>query len=242
MVKKSKGSSASTAIVKAVTTAMQGKGYRYKRRNQFRSLTRELFGGFPQSKTVKLRYNDQVLISPTAAMVAQFHAFRANSIYDPDATGVGHQPLGRDIWAGLYNRYMVIGAKISVKMVPTGTSNYHATCGVLVDDDATVDDQNVTTLIERGKSRYKSFLNSYTSGSKSVTTLKQTFSAKKWFGFKDAKDNDYGYGAPVGQNPSDQAYFIVWVGSHLADIDAVSAIVTIDYIVTFTEPRDVPAS
>lgn len=34
--------------------------------------------------------------------------FRINSIYDPDYTGTGTQPLGRDLLAGMYNYYRVL--------------------------------------------------------------------------------------------------------------------------------------
>lgn len=35
----------------------------------------------------------------------QTYLFNLNSLYDPDRTGTGHQPLGLDQWAGFYSRY-----------------------------------------------------------------------------------------------------------------------------------------
>lgn len=35
------------------------------------------------------------------------YVFKLNSLHDPDATGVGHQPYGRDQWAAFYNKYYV---------------------------------------------------------------------------------------------------------------------------------------
>lgn len=43
-----------------------------------------------------------------------FQWFRNNSIYDPDGTGIGHQPLGYDQWSQFYGRYRVIGAKYRI--------------------------------------------------------------------------------------------------------------------------------
>lgn len=35
------------------------------------------------------------------------HTFHANSLYDPDYTGVGVQPFGFDQWSAFYNQYRV---------------------------------------------------------------------------------------------------------------------------------------
>lgn len=37
----------------------------------------------------------------------QTYSFNLNSLYDPDRTGIGHQPLGRDQWIAFYNQYRV---------------------------------------------------------------------------------------------------------------------------------------
>lgn len=42
------------------------------------------------------------------------HVFNLGSIFDPDYTGVGHQPAFHDQWATLYNRYRVIGVRYKV--------------------------------------------------------------------------------------------------------------------------------
>lgn len=41
-----------------------------------------------------------------------------NSIYSPDYTGAGHQPLGRDQYAVFYNRYRVIKCKVTLLASP----------------------------------------------------------------------------------------------------------------------------
>lgn len=40
--------------------------------------------------------------------------FNLNSLYDPDRTGVGHQPYGYDQFATLYNRYRVIKCSYTI--------------------------------------------------------------------------------------------------------------------------------
>ena len=59
----------------------------------------------------------------TAGVGDPFHVFRMNSIYDPDQTGVGHQPYGHDQLAEIYSRYRVNGFKYEI----WGTNNSSGT-------------------------------------------------------------------------------------------------------------------
>ena len=45
--------------------------------------------GFPDSEVATIRYSDE--ITKTGSTYAQY-TFRGNSVYDPDETGIGHQP------------------------------------------------------------------------------------------------------------------------------------------------------
>ena len=38
-----------------------------------------------------------------------------NSLFDPDQTGTGHQPYYFDQFAALYNRYTVLGSKLTAE-------------------------------------------------------------------------------------------------------------------------------
>lgn len=59
--------------------------------------------------TVKLTYADNFrhdIAQNGSAGGTQF--FRMNSIFDPDQTGTGHQPIMRDLWASQYDYYAVL--------------------------------------------------------------------------------------------------------------------------------------
>lgn len=65
-------------------------------------------------KTINLKYADlQQFTAPTGGSYS-YHRWRASGPYDPDKTGVGHQPLGYQQNADLYDRYVVNGAKCTV--------------------------------------------------------------------------------------------------------------------------------
>jgi len=69
----------------------------------------------PKIKTL-LRYVDTKTLSPGTG--AGVHTFRMRSIYDPDYTGGGHQPMFRDNWATLYGQYKVLKTMVSVTFHP----------------------------------------------------------------------------------------------------------------------------
>lgn len=72
--------------------------------------------GLPKLLVVKHRYVSAP--QTTAALIvanADLFQFRANGMFDPDATGAGHQPLLFDEMAALYNRFRVLSSKITVR-------------------------------------------------------------------------------------------------------------------------------
>lgn len=50
------------------------------------------------------------------------YSFRGNSVYDPDFTGGGTVAIGYAQLSTLYNRFRVVGSKITVKAANSGTS------------------------------------------------------------------------------------------------------------------------
>lgn len=69
---------------------------------------------FPPSMLVKLKYTTENinLTSPTTNFM--WHTFSTNSLFDPDWTGIGHQPRLRDQLAVIYNKYRVWGCNVKV--------------------------------------------------------------------------------------------------------------------------------
>lgn len=72
------------------------------RRRQYRKKMRKATTAIIRSPSVvpdrmklKLRYTDVFSITVNGG-VQNYQLFSGNSIYDPDATGVGHQPFGHD--------------------------------------------------------------------------------------------------------------------------------------------------
>lgn len=69
----------------------------------------------------KMAYDTVIAMSP-AAGVASANVFRWNSVYDPDFTGVGSSVAAYSQMSALYNRYRVMGAKMTVSFVNISTT------------------------------------------------------------------------------------------------------------------------
>lgn len=69
-----------------------------------------------QHTMLKLTYYEELSLTPVAGYAS--YIYRINDLYDPNLTGVGHQPLYRDQMFLLYSYARVLGAKITVQFTP----------------------------------------------------------------------------------------------------------------------------
>lgn len=124
---------------------------RFKRRLYKRSGTVQALKSTvcPDRLIVTLPYSDVFVRTP--GLANDDYVFNLNSIFDPDRTGTGHQPLGRDQWNNFYNRYRVISctADIYIKNLTTGTGLMF---GVVGNNESTP--INNTAAIEQSHSKF----------------------------------------------------------------------------------------
>lgn len=66
--------------------------------------------GFPDTMRTHLRYEDTITLSGAA----QQYTFRGNSLFDPDFTSTGHQPMYFDQFISIYEKYRVYGSSIKI--------------------------------------------------------------------------------------------------------------------------------
>lgn len=73
----------------------------------------------PTKIVVRLPYVESLNRAP--ATFQDDYQFNLNSLFDPNRTGTGHQPLGYDQWATFYNRYRVLRVFARASVVNNGT-------------------------------------------------------------------------------------------------------------------------
>lgn len=192
-----------------------------------------------------MRYNDVLNYNSTANYTN--YAYSANSAFDPYQGAGGHQPRGFDQWSQFYNHYIVISSKMTVTasvLVPIEQTVHVAITES--DDTALVTTNGITSLEEGGKATWACIANTTAGGADNQKSLSRTWSSKKWFGYANVSDNFDQLGASVAENPPDQAFFMLAVGSpnfvSFTNPVLMNLDVMIEYLVMFREPKDLPVS
>lgn len=184
-------------------------------------------GVFPATRKVTHKYVGSGLISAGAGL-GNAHVWSANSLYDPDVTGVGHQPYGRDEMVVIYGKYRVTEARIRVSFFNTSS----CLASVRVDDLSTVI-TNGELALERPFVKWSP-----------VGTTKQAQFVSKYrpemFGIKDISEQE----ANAASAPARQVYFHCQASA----LDFTGALATtvitveIEYDAIWSEPKHVVQS
>lgn len=237
---KMKGLIYSTKQQNLVASLVKGKRGRKRRTKIFR-MPRSPGFLTPDKMMVDMRYSYSFRLDPPTGGVSAVRSFFANGIFKPDALASGgdtHQPFGRDQWAVFYNKYVVKGSKISATVLSNATTpgTGNVAIGIVLGRDIQV--PSITDGLERTakKPRFITYGNANAEGVK----LGSRYSAKKFWGLKDAEDDD-GQRVLMSANPAtgNLAYYNVWGAGTFASGDPVTLdiIVTIDYAVLLSNPK-----
>lgn len=199
----------------------------------------------PRSFMAKLRYAETFSLSTgTVGVIGTVQTMTLNNVYDPNQSGVGHQPYGFDQLTPFYGYYVVHRCRWRLLAQTIGSTAevclayqiYPAVSGVTIagiSTDAATEKSTVTTLpvgpsgVDRarmveGESEIHKILG--------ITALQY-------------KDNLDQYGAAVTSGPTVGAYLEIGVGSYSgAAGTSLSVQVVMDFDVEFYSPKTLPQS
>lgn len=196
------------------------------------------FNFFPNSYTARLRYVEEINMNPGVGATT-VHVFRANCCYDPNFTGVGHQPKGFDEGMNMYDHFTVVGSKITVQDVPYATTVTNpGYFGIyLSDDGSSVAGHASTTDLLESRTTGRFAIAGLGAASGHGKTITRSFSTKKFFRKKQVVGDSL-YRGTSAASPTEQAYFEVWCSSCDGNDPGTQHFrVTIDYFVVFTERK-----
>lgn len=83
---------------------------------------------FPHEYYAVLPYHDIISLN-LSTVPWQVYRFRMNSVYDPDLSGGGHQPRGRDELGNLYQSYLVFAVAYDINFMTKDTTREAIVCG-----------------------------------------------------------------------------------------------------------------
>lgn len=154
---------------------------------------------------MKFHYYDTNVLNPTAVGGNLNYIYRLSSIFDPDFTGVGHQPLGHDQVSQLFERYQVWKVDFIITFVNRdGTNNQRVGYRI---SDAGTGTTNVDTNWENGMSEV-TLIGRGGGHDKAVFRGSVLLNDVHGISYKQYMGND-DYGAPFGQNPQEEGYLFV---------------------------------
>lgn len=180
---------------------------------------------------VKLKFN-QTGTQATNAAVQIARIFRGNSVYDPDYTGAGSQPMGYDEWSRFYDFVHVLGS--SIKITVMSACDVPVQIGVYPALD--VSGSSATSLREIP---YCKTSDGYAYGvqGNQWCRLKNYMSTAKIYGISKQEVKDNGnYGHSTATNPVSQWFWHVesqTFGSSVPVTNAVNYDVQITYYCMF---------
>ncbi len=194
----------------------------------------------PFKRVRHMLYHTSASLTGTTGVVDS-HVYQANGAYDPDVTGVGHQPMYFDNLMACYEHFVVQSATISVRFHNWSTT-VPATCGVYISPDSTPLSDN-DRIIENGQ--VKTQVLGVSSNSHVIKTLNLSCDILREMDKLNVHDmiDDEKMTGSAAANPVEGTYFIVYIQSwDLASTSSAIADITISMDVTFFEPRKVALS
>lgn len=207
------------------------------RRRIVARVPRRLLQPFPDTRLVRHKYADTILLPAAGAPgVPVTWSFRANSMYDPDYTGLGHQPMFHDEMAAQYRFYTVMRSWIKV----TFPNDANITQNLFLFCDS---DFNSPTNFSNMLEQHRGVLGTKLNPRSGPVVLKGWFDAAKWDKTtRQAVLADIDQKTAAGNNPTltAQKYFnVVAFPTKLSEtLGSQTVVVELTYECQWRDPVD----
>jgi len=169
------------------------------------------------------------------------HVYNLNSIFDPDRTGTGHQPLGHDQYANFYNRYRVWSTRVKILYQASGAvSSSPAAVGYVADNNG-----SGYGALDNAFEQQGSFQTICNPGGPAITIVRN-FNLWEITGVSKADYKDDRFQAIFGSDPSEVIVYHAMYGQVANGSASVSghvlARVQLDYNVELYDPLSLSSS
>jgi hypothetical protein len=172
--------------------------------------------------------------------------FSANGLYDPDISGVGHQPSGFDQMMLFYEHYAVFASAITFRIWAWSGSAPGVVGAMLNPTNSSL--ASAIRTVENGFAVTKTIgsqVGGWAGGYNTIKEVTLKCDVVKYFGKKNKFDllDDEKMTGDSANNPAEQVYFDLfqWGLDASSTVDLVYD-VTINYDVIFFEPRKLTSS
>lgn len=191
---------------------------------------------FPSSVRRRLVYYDTGTLNVTSGAL-NMTVFSANGLYDPNVSGIGHQPTGFDQMMVFYDHYVVLRAKCTVNWFNTSSGASAQVALALNSSNSVVTDY---VALSEGGYLVRDFLNSNAT-SDAIKTSRLSVSIPKFSGTPNIRDATDLWGTATS-NPTEQTYFNLCVWDFQGGSPSVRYEIMLEYDAWFLEPRKLTSS
>ncbi len=197
---------------------------RFVKRRKFRRTGTSTFARtttpFPYKLSTKLKYHTNTNFNPAA--ITYSHNWNANSLFDPDRTGTGHQPLYFDqLCPTVYNRYRV--KAFSYRAVISGANTPLKVQFHFQNNNNSNDYEDLGEAV----GTKQTIVNAMASGGKCISYVKGYCSLKRLLGQSTNDDRDQ---AVYNSSPTN----VCILGMLLTSLDGSTNISAFNLDLTFT--------
>lgn len=188
------------------------------------------------TQKVILRYSDYFQLNPGVAGSPGFYCFSLNGCYDPNITGVGHQPRGFDQLMTMYDHYTVIGATVELYIHAASTAPTGGRVVSCVTDTATSIYTTYDDIWEYPTAKVTN-VSAHDGGQASAHQV-ISVNPNEYLGRSKPLADPQLKGS-ASSNPSEQCFLQLFAmdPTELADIDGFACRVVITYTTILQEPK-----
>lgn len=181
--------------------------------------------GFPDRFRTFLEYT-QLQLALISSATSGNYTFSGNSVFDPDTSGTGHQPLYFDQMVAIYNRYRVFASKLKFELLS-------ATSSAAISITPTTDSARPTSIDIAWETPYT--MEIPISSSVFRTVRHALMETQKLWGMGSVTQDDV-FSAVFSANPLRQWYWKIWaVSSDGSTSMTLRCNISVTYDVEFSE-------
>lgn len=185
----------------------------------------------PPNRVAKLAYNEQVSVTEATVGVGATYTFSLNSLFDPNSSGTGSQPVGFDQIMAMYTQFRVLACK--VKVVYSNAGGVNNLVGLFGSYQPAFPNNPAAWPCQP----YGTTAALENSAGRSTRTLIKRFDIPTVLGLKRAQYlDDMDFVGTASGNPTRQAYVIIWVRSMGSTAGAAFLNVSMEFDVQFSQP------
>lgn len=173
----------------------------------------------PSKLNISMKYSEPLAFTTTTGLAYDYQ-FNLNSIFDPNRSGGGHQPLGHDQWATLYGRYRVDRSTVHATWL--NAPSVGQMCTVLFSNSV----GDITNPAEAIESPFSSSKGMSTSGTCTEITRSQSLNTVTGVTESIYRADDR-YQAAFGASPSET------IIAHIITFTPTSASINVNVVVTY---------